>query len=109
MRFLLAAGALLMNALDNLTTLRCLSDPAPGFGVYEANPLAAWTFDAVGLRPGLAVEMVLSALAIAFLVYSKSFSLRLRMGILIAMVVLPAWAALNNWRVMQEMGLTLFG
>jgi hypothetical protein len=109
MRFVLAAGALLMNALDNLTTLRCLANPVPGFGVYEANPLAAWTFEVLGLRSGLAAEMVLSALAIGFLVYSTTFSWRLRRAILLAMVVLPAWAALNNWQVMQEMGLSLLG
>jgi len=109
MRFALAGAALLLNAMDNFTTFRCLAEPIAGVQVYEANPLAAWTFDSVGLVPGLLTEMLLSALAITFLVYSTTFSLRVRIAILVAMVVLPAYAVVNNLQVMREIGLPLLG
>jgi hypothetical protein len=107
MRFALAGLAMIMNALDNLTTFSCLSRPVEGYEVYEANKIAAWGFETFGLVPGLIFEMVLTTAAIAFLVYSRSFSLPLRLSILGAMVVLPAWAAINNAMVMQALGIQL--
>ncbi len=105
MRFALAGLAMLMNALDNWTTFTCLQQPVPGYEVYEANPLAAWGFETFGLLPGLIGEMMLTMVAIAFLVRSHTFSLPVRLILLTAMVVLPGWAALNNLQVMQALGL----
>ena len=108
MRFALAAGALIMNALDNLTTYRCLDNPIPGFEVYEANPLAAWGFDMVGLELGLWIETALCGAAILFLVYSPLFGFRARMALLAVLAALPAGAAANNLLVMRELQIIFF-
>ena len=61
MRFVLGVLVLLLNTLDNTTTFLCLRSPVPGFEVIEANPLARWLFDAVGLTEGLVFEMAFGA------------------------------------------------
>ena len=107
MRFILAALAIGLNALDNLTTYVCLRGDVVGFDVYEANPLAAWGFDVMGLGSGLIFEMVISIGAIAFLVTTPIFPHRIRLGLLAVLVALPAWAVLNNISVMDAIGLQL--
>jgi hypothetical protein len=107
MRFAIAGVALIMNALDNFTTFACLRTEVTGFEVYEANPLAAYGFAKMGLVPGLVFEMVLTTVAIGFLLQSRSFDLRVRLAILIAMAVLPAWAVVNNVQVMQSIGVPI--
>jgi hypothetical protein len=108
MRFVLAALAFLFNAADNFTTYLCLRSPVEGFEIYEANPLAKWGFDRVGVGTGLWIETVLCAAAIAFLVYSKMFQLRTRIALLAVLAALPAGAALNNLLVMRELQISLF-
>ena len=51
---LLALLTLMLSASDHWTTYLCLRRPVDGFDVTEANPLAAWLFDSVGLVEGLA-------------------------------------------------------
>ena len=109
MRFALAGAALLLNAMDNFTTFRCLTDPVSRHGVYEANPLASWAFDQIGLLPGLMVDTVLATLAVGFLLFSGAFDLRIRLGILVVMVGASGWAVVNNLGVMQTLGLALLG
>ncbi len=103
MRFVLAALAFLFNAADNLTTYLCLRAPIEGFEIYEANPLAAWGFQTVGLEAGLWIETVLCAGAILFLVHSPLFGFRSRMALLAVLAALPAGAAANNLLVMREL------
>ena len=103
MRFVLAVLAFLFNAADNVTTYICLRTRVDGFEIYEANPLAAWGFDLIGLGTGLWIETILCAAAIAFLVYSPLFGLRVRLMLLAVLAALPAGAALNNMLVMREL------
>lgn len=101
MRFLLGVLVLVFNLADNATTFVCLRQPVPGFEVFEANPLAAWLFDKVGLVEGLVFEMLITTAAVTFLVWTTRLSGRLRLGILAILVALPAWAAANNMLVMR--------
>ncbi len=107
MRFLLGVLVLLFNLADNATTFLCLRQPVPGFEVIEANPLARWLFDTIGLREGLIFEMMVTTTAVGFLVWTTRISYRLRMAILVLLVALPAWAAANNVLVMRAVQVPL--
>ncbi len=107
MRFVLGALVILFNLLDNTTTFLCLSTSIPGMQVTEANPFARWLFEAIGLKEGLIVEMIITLGAVGFLVYTKRLTPRVRLGLLVILVVLPAWAVVNNLNVMKAIGVGL--
>jgi hypothetical protein len=107
MRFVLGLLVVLLNLADNTTTFLCLRTPVDGFEVMEANPLARWLFDSVGLVEGLVFEMLVTTAAIAFLVLTDRIPHRARIALLILLAALPAWASLNNFLVMQAVGLPL--
>jgi len=109
MRFLLASLAIVLNLLDNLTTYLCLNQPIPGFEVFEANPLAAWGFSAMGLQEGLLLESLVSTAAVLFLVVTRHVPLRGKLAVLGIMAALPAWAVANTLQVMREIGLSIPG
>lgn len=105
MRLLLGLVILGFNTLDNLTTYLSLSHSVEGFEIFEANPFARWLFDSIGLGEGLLFESVITTLAVGFLVYAPRISPRVRMGLLLVLAVLPAWATVNNLAVMHSVGL----
>ncbi len=107
MRFVLGSLVILFNLLDNTTTFVCLSATVPGFQVIEANPFARWLFDAIGLLEGLLVETVITCAAVGFLVFTRRFPPRVKLSLLLVLVVLPAWAVVNNLSVMKSIGLGL--
>ena len=107
MRFAVGTLAVLLNLADNATTFLCLRAPVPGFEVTEANPAAAWLFSAIGLAEGLVLEMVISALAIAFLVATQRIPPRIKLALLVVLSLLPGWAALNNLEVMNAVDIPL--
>ena len=107
MRFILGGLVLAFNLLDNATTYVCLDQPVPGYEVVEANPLARWLFDNLGLLEGLILETALTGAAVVFLVVSPALSSRLRIGILALLVALPALASWNNLQVIDELGIAL--
>lgn len=107
MRVILGTLVVLLNLADNTTTFLCLRAPVPGFEVMEANPAAAWLFDAVGLLPGLALEMALTTVAIAFLVATTRIPPRAKLALLLVLAALPAWAAVNNLLVMRATDLAI--
>ena len=107
MRFLLGALVLVFNSLDNATTYMCLHQTVPGFDVIEANPLARWLFDAVGLVEGLVFESMVTLSAVAFLVMTRMIPTRVRNVLLVVLAVLPAWAVVNNLKVMAAIGVGL--
>ncbi len=107
MRIILALLALSFNAADNFTTYRCLQQPVAGFEVYEANPLAAWGFQTVGLANGLWLEMALCLVAVGFLLSSRMLPRTLTTALLVVLAILPAAAVINNLTVMQELGIGL--
>jgi len=103
MRFVLALLALVFNAADNWTTYVCLTTPVSVYDVYEANPLAAWGFDTIGLGLGLWIEMGLCVIATSFLLWSNLLDLRVRIALLALLAILPAGAAVNNLLVMRDL------
>jgi hypothetical protein len=105
MRFLLGGLILLFNVLDNATTYLCLRAPAENFEVFEANPVARWVFEQVGLAEGLALEMLITAAAVCFLTLTPRIPSPVKLALLGLLAVLPAWAAMNNLHVMQAIGI----
>jgi len=105
MRFLLGATVLILNLADNATTFLCLRAPVEQFVVFEANPVARWLFEGVGLLGGLALEMVLSTIAVMFLVQTSRITARAKIVLLALLAALPAWAVANNMQVMYEIGI----
>jgi len=101
MRVLLGTLVVLFNLADNATTFLCMRAPVPGFEVIEANPAAAWLFDSIGLRQGLALEMLVTTVAIGFLIVTQRISPRVKIALLVVLAALPAWAAVNNLLVIQ--------
>ena len=107
MRVLLGTLVVLFNLADNATTFLCLRAPVPGFEVIEANPAAAWLFDSIGLQQGLVLEMLVTTVAIGFLVATERISPRVKIALLVVLAALPAWAAVNNWLVIQATNLPI--
>jgi hypothetical protein len=103
----LGALVVLFNLADNATTFLCLRAPVPGFEVIEANPAAAWLFETVGLRQGLLLEMAITTLAIVFLVTTERITPRAKRWLLVVLAALPAWAAINNWLVIEATNLPI--
>ena len=65
MFYFLASLMLLFTAADHWTTYLCLRAPVDGWVVTEANPLAEWLFNSMGLVPGLLFDSVVTIFAIA--------------------------------------------
>ena len=107
MKFLLGALVVLFNLTDNATTFLCLRAPIAGYEVVEANPIARWLFESVGLAEGLLFEMVITTAAIIFLVVTERIPHRIKLTLLVILAVLPAWASVNNLLVMRAVGLPL--
>lgn len=105
MRFLLGGLVLFLNLLDNATTFLCLRAPVAGFEVFEANPLARWLFDGVGLVEGLLIETLVTSASILFLMVTPRIPRRAKFVLLTMLALLPAWAVANNVRVMLEVGI----
>ena len=104
MRFVLGMLVVLFNCLDNATTFLCLRAPIPGYEIFEANPLARVLFDSIGLVEGLMIEMTVTLAAVAFLVFTRRLPRGLKLPLLSVLVVLPAWAAVNNLLVIRAVG-----
>lgn len=107
MRFALGILVVLLNLADNVTTFLCLRAPVAGFELSEANPAANWLFGAMGLRTGLIFEMVVTTVAVAFLVVTDHVPPRIKLALLIVLAALPAWAALNNAWVIKATNVSL--
>ncbi|MFQ5513055.1 MAG: hypothetical protein ACE5FG_01350 [Myxococcota bacterium] len=110
MRFLLGMLVILFDLMDNFTTFICLtSEPigVPGAVLTEANPVARWLFESVGLYQGLVFSTVVTVSAVAFLVFTKRLHPTLRLLLLGVLAILPAFAAVNNYLVMQQVGIVL--
>jgi hypothetical protein len=107
MRFLLGLLVIFFNMIDNFTTFACLRSPIPGFEVSEANPIARWLFDSIGLLEGLLIETAVTMAAVGFLVFTQRLPLGTRLTLLTVLAALPAWAAINNLNVMRAVGIAL--
>ena len=99
----------LLTAADHVTTWLCLRTPVDGFFVYEANPLAAWLFDAVGLVPGLVLDSVATFWALLFLASTRRFSTGWKTAMLGVVAVATGYAVANNLFAIADLGIGPFG
>ena len=105
----LAILTLLLSAADHWTTYLCLRSPVDGWQIDEANPLADWLFQSVGLAQGLVIDSVVTLFAVGFLLTTRQIP-EVAKGFFFAMVI--AWtgfAVFNNWQALQALGLSPLG
>lgn len=100
-----AGLAFVFALLDHLTTWLCLRAPIPGWEIREANPLAAWLFGNVGLVEGLALDTLVTVLAVALVSYTQRIPHSAKLGLLGLLIATSAFAVANNFDVIQQIGL----
>lgn len=106
---ILALLTVLVSAADHWTTYLCLRAPVPGWQVAEANPLADWLFQTLGLVPGLLLDTLVTLCAVAFLLSTSAIPRTLRAAFLAVVTVWTAVAVANNVQAMQALGLSPLG
>jgi hypothetical protein len=79
----------------------------PGWQVAEANPVARWLFDTLGLIPGLALDSAVTIAAVVFLIGTPLIPLRARAAFLALVCVWTLVAVANNVQALQALGLSL--
>lgn len=103
---ILALFTLLLTAADHWTTYLCLRAPIPGFEVSEANPLADRLFQALGLVPGLALDSLLTLVALAFLLSTDLVPTPAKRIFLLVVIAWTGYAVVNNLQAISAMGLS---
>lgn len=106
---ILAILTVLISAADHWTTYLCLRRPVPGWQVAEANPVADWLFQTLGLVPGLLFDSAVTLGAVAFLLSTSLIPRNVRGAFLALVVIWTAVAVLNNVQALQALGLSLLG
>ena len=109
MLHLLAGLTLLLSAADHWTTYLCLRAPVPGWQVTEANPLAAWLFERVGLAEGLLLDSVVTIAALAFVLTTRRLPDPVKAVFLVAVVCGTGYAVANNLTALTLLGLSPLG
>lgn len=105
----LAGLTLLLTAADHWTTYLCLREPIIGWRVTEANPIAEWLFANLGLVEGLALDSVVTLLAVAFLITTPRLP---KLGKTVFFAVVVVWtghAVINNYQALHVLGLSPLG
>ena len=105
----IATIAALLTAADHWTTYLCLRRPIDGWEVVEANPLADWLFTATGLLPGLAIDSLITAAAIAFILTTQRLNRTTRYACLSFMAMATGYAVMNNLQALSSLGLSPLG
>jgi hypothetical protein len=105
----LATLAALLTAADHWTTYLCLRRPIDGWHVVEANPLADWLFSSTGLLPGLLIDSLITAVAIAFILTTQRLNRAMRYGCLGVMAMATSYAVANNLQALSSLGLSPLG
>jgi hypothetical protein len=105
----LAFLTLLLSAADHWTTYLCLRAPLNGWEVSEANPIAEWLFEAVGLVPGLLVDSAATLCAVGFLVTTRRISGTMKFGFFGLIAVWTGLAVVNNLNAISTIGISVFG
>ncbi len=106
---LLALITALLSASDHWTTYLCLRAPARGYQVWEANPIAAWLFENLGLVQGLLLDSVLTLAALALLLTTRRLPHPVKVVFLLAVVAGTGYAVVNNLGVLAAIGVTPLG
>ena len=101
----LVALTLIFTALDHWTTWWCLRSPVPGWAVTEANPIADWLFETLGLGPGILLDSALTVLVLALLVATPLLPLKAKSGLLAVVILGTGWAVVNNVQAILSMGI----
>ncbi len=109
MLYILALLTLLLTAADHWTTYLCLKSPVPGFDVSEANPIADWLFQSLGLVPGILIDTAITLAAIAFLVSTALVPLTTKRVFLLVVIGWTGYAVVNNLQAIAAMGLSPLG
>lgn len=105
----LAGLTLVLTGADHWTTYLCLRSPVEGWQVMEANPIAGWLFGATGLVPGLAIDSLITGVAIVFLLLTPRFGSAIKLGLLAFIATTTGYAVINNLHAMQDLGLSPLG
>ena len=106
---LLAFLTVLLSGVDHWTTYLCLSAPSPGLRVSEANPLAEWLFEHIGLVPGLLLDSALTLGAVFFLLRTRHVPRMAKAFTLAGIVAWTGYAVVNNLGAMAALGLSPLG
>jgi hypothetical protein len=109
MLYMLVALTLLLTAADHWTTYLCLRAPVPGWQVSEANPIAAWLFQSLGLVPGILLDGAVTLAAIAFLLGTAVVPRAVKGAFFLAVVAWTGWAVVNNVKAILVMGISPLG
>ena len=90
---------------DNISTYFALSLPAKeGLLISEANPIAAWIFEAMGLVKGLIFEFVLSIGLLYWLMGVKTIPYKWKVVIFAGILIPTVYAVINNIGVLTLVG-----
>jgi hypothetical protein len=109
MLYLLASLTLLLTAADHWTTYLCLRSPIDGWMVSEANPLADWLFTEAGLVGGLAIDTVVTVMAVAFIVSTDRLPHAAKHACFVLIAFTTGYAVVNNLGALQSLGLSPLG
>jgi hypothetical protein len=104
---LLALVVAVLSAADHWTTWLCLRAPVSGWTVTEANPIADWLFRHVGLVEGLALDSLVTVIALAFLVRTRRVPPRVKLAFLCLVIVVTGGAVVSNVEALEVLGLSL--
>lgn len=105
----LAMLTVLISAADHWTTYLCLRRPVPGWHVAEANPVAEWLFQTLGLVPGLLLDSAVTIAAVTFLLSTSLIPRSLRAAFLAIVTLWTCVAVVNNVQALQALGISPLG
>ncbi len=98
---------MLCTAADHWTTWRCLGVATPDWILTEANPVADWLFQSIGLGPGLWLDTAVTLAALAFLIHTRRLPSGWKYGFLLVAICATGAAAANNLRALEAAGIPL--
>lgn len=101
----LGAAVVLLSTADHWTTYLCLRQPVEGFHVIESNPLARWLFERIGLVLGLAVDSLVTVIAVALLLHTGRVPDAIKFCFLGGVCAWTAAAVVNNFGILRSIGL----
>jgi hypothetical protein len=92
---------ILANLGDNISTYLALALPAiEGMLITEANPIAAWIFETMGLVKGLIFEFVLSIGILFWLMGVKNIPYKWKVVIFVGILIPTVYAVINNVKIL---------
>lgn len=95
----------LANLGDDITTYIALTSTVQlGFFIEEANPIARWLFDTMGLAQGLVFETVIMVAISTWLLLVKNLPYKLKFGVFAILLTMTVAAFVNNVWVLSTKG-----